>query len=244
MKSSGERIRLDSRRVRRIRLALATAALAAVSLAYLLSPGVRSEVGLVSGILARGDVATLRDYILSFGAWAPVVSTLLMVLQAIAAPLPAFLITLANGLAFGAFWVGLLSVFGASVAAAVSFALARALGRGPVEALVGGTGLEGADRWFARYGAYAVLVGRLIPVLSFDVISFAAGLTRMGFPGFLLATVVGMAPATFVYAYLGDHAPQYVEALFLAFGTVVALTLLASYLRRRSDRKRARRRVR
>jgi uncharacterized membrane protein YdjX (TVP38/TMEM64 family) len=143
-------VTLDTRRVRRIRLALAVAALAAAGLVYLLLPSFRAEVGLVSGILARGDVSGLRDYILSFGAWAPIVSTLLMVLQAIVAPLPAFLITFANGLAFGAFWGGLLSVFGATVAAAVSFWLARALGRGPVEALVGGTSLETADHWFAR----------------------------------------------------------------------------------------------
>lgn len=240
MNGSAESVTLDTRRVRRLRLALAALALAAAGLAYLFSPGFRSEVDLVSGILARGDVAALRDYILSFGAWAPVVSTLLMVLQAVAAPLPAFLITFANGLAFGAFWGGLLSVFGASVAAAVSFGLARALGRGPVEALVGGTSLEGADRWFARYGAYAVLAGRLIPILSFDVISFAAGLTRMRFPGFLLATVVGMAPATFVYAYLGDHAPQYVEALFLVFGLLIAVTLVGAYLRRGRERRNTR----
>jgi uncharacterized membrane protein YdjX (TVP38/TMEM64 family) len=42
-----------------------------------------------------------------------------MVLQAVAAPLPAFVITFANGLAFGAFWGGLLSVFGATVARSV-----------------------------------------------------------------------------------------------------------------------------
>lgn len=232
-----EAVRLDTRRVRRVRLAFALAVLVAAGLAYLLSPGFREEVDLVSGILARGDVSRLRDYILSFGAWAPVVSTLLMVLQALVAPLPAFLITFANGLAFGAFWGGLLSVFGASVAAAVSFVLARALGRVPVEALVGGTSLERADNWFARYGAYAVLVGRLVPVLSFDVISFAAGLTRMGFPGFMLATIVGMAPATFVYAYLGDHAPQYIQALFLVFGVVIAVALVAALIRRRRGRR-------
>jgi uncharacterized membrane protein YdjX (TVP38/TMEM64 family) len=231
-------VTLDTRRVRRIRLALAVSALAAAGLLYLLSPSFRDEVGLVSGILAGGDVSGLRGYILSFGAWAPVVSTLLMVLQAIAAPLPAFLITFANGLAFGAFWGGLLSVFGATVAAAVSFWLARALGRGPVEALVGGTSLENADHWFARYGAYAVLVARLVPVLSFDVISFAAGLTRMRFPGFLVATVLGMSPATFVYAYLGGRAPQYVEALFLVFGVVIAVTLIAAFLRRRKGKRR------
>ncbi len=209
------------------------ALLASAGLAYLIWPAFRSEMSLAFDLLAGGDISGLRDYILSFGAWAPVVSTFLMVLQAIAAPLPAFVITFANGLAFGAFRGGLLSLFGATLAAVVSFWISRALGRAPVAALIGGTNLESADRWFARYGAYAVLVARLIPILSFDVISFAAGLTRMRFPGFLLATIIGMAPATFIYAYLGGHAPQYVEALLAVFALVIALALIAALIRRR-----------
>jgi len=55
------------------------------------------------------DITRLRDYLRSFGPWAPVISFLLMVLQSIAAPLPAFVITLANGLHYGAFWATILS---------------------------------------------------------------------------------------------------------------------------------------
>lgn len=103
-------------------------------------PAFRAEAGQAAGILWRRDVASLRDYILSYGVWAPVVSVGLMILQAVAAPLPAFLITFANGLAFGAVWGGLLSLFGATAAAVISFYLARAFGRAPIEALVGKPG--------------------------------------------------------------------------------------------------------
>ncbi len=226
-------VRIESRTVRRVRLALILAAAAMLGLAYLLSEEFRAEANRAAGILWRGDVSGLRDYILSFGAWAPVVSALLMILQALAAPLPAFLITFANGLAFGAFWGGLLSLASASLAAAISFWLARALGRGPVEALVGKAGLESADRWFGRWGAYAVLIARLVPILSFDVISFAAGLTRMPFWGFFAVTVLGAAPATFAYAYLGERAPQYVWVLLIAFGIVIAGAVVAAVVRRR-----------
>ena len=214
-----------------MRLALALGLLAAFGLAYLLSAAFRSEVDLAAGILYRGDISGLRDYILSFGAWAPVVAALLMIFQALVAPLPAFVLTFANGLAFGTFWGGVLSLGSATLAAAISFWLARALGRGPVEALVGKAGLESADRWFERWGMYAVLVARLVPILSFDVISFAAGLSRMGFWGFLAATVVGAAPATFVYSYLGGRAPQYVQVLLVVFGIVVAGALVATIVR-------------
>jgi uncharacterized membrane protein YdjX (TVP38/TMEM64 family) len=89
----------------------------------------------------------------------------------------------------------------------VCFYIARALGRGPVEALVGKVGLESADRWFARWGTYAVLVTRLVPGMAFDAASYAAGLTRMGFGRFVIATAVGAAPKTFVEAFLGRQAP-------------------------------------
>ncbi len=230
---------LDPRTVRRARLALVLAAAAAFGGAYLLSEEFRSEVAGAATILSRGDVAAVRDYILSFGPWAPVVSALLMVLQGLVAPLPAFLITFANGLAFGTFWGGLLSLASATLAAIVAFWLARVLGRGTVEALVGRSNLGSADSWFARWGAYAVLVARLVPIVSFDVISYAAGLTRMKFSGFVLATVVGAAPATFVYSYLGQRAPQYAEVLLIAFGIVIAGAVVAAVVRRRKRGKAA-----
>ncbi len=231
-------MRLGPRAARWVRFALGLVVLAASGLAYLLSDGFRSEVDRAVAILGRGDVAGLKAYILSFGMWAPIVSALLMILQALIAPLPAFVLAFANGLAFGTFWGGVLSLAGASLAAAVSFWIARHLGRGPVEALVGRTHLGAADRWFLRWGAYAVLVARLVPVVSFDIISYAAGLTRMGFWRFMLATVVGMAPATFIYAYLGGQAPEYVQVLLVTFGVVIAGAVVAAVLRRRRQGKR------
>ncbi|MBA2510120.1 MAG: TVP38/TMEM64 family protein [Rubrobacteraceae bacterium] len=228
---------LGPRAVRWVRFALGLTVLAAFGLAYLFSEGFRREVDLALEILGRGDVAGLRDYILSFGAWAPIVSALLMVLQALVAPLPAFLLSFANGLAFGVFWGGMLSLASASLAAAVSFSIARFLGRGPAEAIVGRAHLGAADRWFLRWGAYAVLFARLVPVVSFDVVSYAAGLTSMRFWRFMVATVVGMAPATFIYSYFGERAPQYVTILLVVFGVVIAVALVAALLRLREQGK-------
>src|SRR5215208_2194031 len=154
---------LSTRTVRWLRVLLLATAAAVFGLLYLLSAEFRSETNRALGILGRGDIAGLRDYIVSFGLWAPVASCFLMVLQALVAPVPSFLITFANGLAFGVFWGWMLSLFGHVLAAAVCFGISRALGRVPVEVLVGKTGLESADRWFARWGVYAVFAGRLLP---------------------------------------------------------------------------------
>jgi len=220
-----------------LRLLLLASAAALFGLIYLLSDGFRSETNRALGMLGRGDIAALRDYILSFGLWAPVASCLLMVLQALVAPVPSFIITFANGLAFGVFWGWMLSLFGHVLAAAVCFGISRALGRVPVEILVGKTGLESADRWFARWGVYAVFAGRLLPGVAFDAISYAAGLTRMRFRSFIAATALGIFPQTFLYSYLGKQAPEYVALFLVTSGFVLVGAIIFAGIRYRKERR-------
>jgi uncharacterized membrane protein YdjX (TVP38/TMEM64 family) len=221
-----------------LRLSLLAAAAALLGLLYLLSEGFRSETNRALGILGHGDIVGLRDYIVSFGLWAPVASCFLMVLQALVAPIPSFLITFANGLAFGVFWGWMLSLFGHLLAASVCFGISRALGRVPVEVLVGRTGLESADRWFARWGVYAVFAGRLLPGVAFDAISYAAGLTNMRFRNFIAATALGIFPQTFLYAYLGRRAPEYVTLFLVTSGIVLLGVIVVAAVRYGSERRR------
>ena len=213
-------------------------------LLYLLSEGFRSETNRAVGILGHGDIAGLRDYIVSFGLWAPVASCFLMVLQALVAPVPSFLITFANGLAFGIFWGWMLSVFGHVLAASVCFGISRALGRIPVEVLVGKAGLESADRWFARWGVYAVFAGRLLPGVAFDAISYAAGLTNMRFRNFLVATTLGIVPQTFLYSYLGRQAPEYVGLFLVTTGVFLLAVIVVGAIKYRTERRKTERDVR
>ena len=221
-----------------MRLLLLASAVALFGLLYLLSEGFRSETNRALGILGRGDITGLKNYIISFGLWAPVASCFLMVLQALVAPVPSFLITFANGLAFGVFWGWVLSVFGHVLAASVCFGISRALGRVPVEVLVGKTGLESADRWFARWGVYAVFAGRLLPGVAFDAISYAAGLTNMRFRNFLAATTLGIIPQTFLYSYLGRQAPEYVTLFLVTTGIFLLGVIVVAVLRYRRKRRR------
>ncbi|HET7755038.1 MAG TPA: TVP38/TMEM64 family protein [Anaeromyxobacteraceae bacterium] len=210
------------------------AALAVVATAIgvtVLVPGMRDRVGAAVGALsvpdAHGAVEAFRAYVLGYGAWAPVVSAALMVLQSIVAPLPAFVVTFANGLLFGWAWGALLSWTSAMAGAALCFWIARALGRPVVERLLGGVAaLDVADAFFARHGTRAVLVARLLPFVPFDPISFGAGITSAGFVPFLVATGVGQLPATILYSYLGERLTGSVRSLFWLFSIVAALTIV------------------
>ena len=154
-------------------------------------------------MFASGDFAVVRDFVASYGAYAALISFLLMIFQSIAAPLPAFLITFANANLFG-WWQGvILSWSSAMAGAAVCFFIARILGRDVAEKLTSKAGMQQIDTFFEKYGKNTVLICRLLPFVSFDIVSYAAGLTSMSFISFFVATGVGQLPATIVYSYVG-----------------------------------------
>jgi uncharacterized membrane protein YdjX (TVP38/TMEM64 family) len=215
------RFHLDEQTVRRAQLVVVLALIAAGVFAYVTVDVFRTEMQTLGGIAARNDVEALRAYILSFGIWAPVISVGLMILQSVIAPIPAFLIVFANGMAFGTVPGWLLSLFGQTLAAAVCFCIARALGRNVVQALIGRFGLESADNWFARWGVIGLFITRLVPGIGFDAVSYAAGLTKMTFRTFILVTLAGSGPQLLLYSFLGQNATEYVWWL-LALTVVVA----------------------
>lgn len=177
--------------------------LLAVLALYFFVPVIKININQVFFILSNMDVDLVRGYILGFGIWAPIVSFLLMVFQSVVAPLPAFLITFANAGLFG--WVkgAVLSWSSAMAGAALCFYISRFLGRIAVEKLTSRTALEKVDLFFKQYGKYAIVIARLLPFISFDIVSYAAGLTSMGFWTFFIATGIGQLPATIIYSYIG-----------------------------------------
>ena len=180
------------------------------------------------------DPQAMRDYIAAYGPLAPAISALLMILQSVAAPLPAFLITFANGLLFGVWWGAALSWSSAMLGAALCFFIARYFGRPVIVKLTSESALVSSDRFFERYGKHAVVIARLVPVISFDVISYGSGLPGMGFLGFWIATGIGQLPATILYSYLGDEATGTIKILFWAFGIVIAISIVTVLIKRRS----------
>jgi len=166
-------------------------------------PSVKETMNLVFKMFASGDFGVVKDSIASWGAYAAVISFGLMIFQSIAAPLPAFLITFANANLFG-WWQGaILSWTSAMAGAALCFYIARVLGRDVAEKFTSKAGLKQVDAFFEKYGKSTVLVCRLLPFVSFDLVSYGAGLTSMSFGSFFLATGIGQLPATIVYSYVG-----------------------------------------
>lgn len=182
--------------------------------------------------LSMLNLESLKQYILSFGIWAPIISFILMILQSVAAPLPAFLITFANAALFG--WVkgALLSWTSAMAGAALCFYIARFLGRDTVEKLTSKFAIDSVDEFFNKYGKHTILIARLLPFMSFDLVSYAAGLTSMSFISFFIATGIGQIPATIIYSYVGDMLTGGAKLMMMGILTFSAISVLLYVLKK------------
>lgn len=180
--------------------------------------------------LSSLDIDSLKQYILSYGALAPIISFILMIVQSVAAPLPAFLITFANTALFGWKWGAFLSWSSAMAGAALCFFIAKFLGRDVVEKLTSKYAIDSIDEFFDKYGKYTILVCRLLPFISFDIVSYAAGLTSMEFLPFFIATGIGQLPATIVYSYVGGMltggTKLFVTGLLILFALTIVIYML------------------
>ena len=198
---------------------------------YFAVPSVHTWINNVVAMFKSGDFNQMRNFIAKYGKWAMLVSAFLMVFQSIAAPLPAFFITLTNANLFG-WWQGcILSWASAMLGAAVCFYIARILGRDVVEKLCTKGALLSIEKFFDKYGKKCILIARLLPFISFDIVSYAAGLTAMDFGGFMLATGIGQLPACIVYSYVGGMLTGGAQKLFIGLLCLFALAILITLIR-------------
>src|SRR5690242_15317885 len=157
-----------------------------------------------TAMLLGGDrvVDGARDRADSWGVWAPVAFAGLYALAEMAFA-PGVVLTVSAGALFGAVTGTVTVLVGASAGAALSFTLARWLGRPAVARWAGEGRLARLDGYVSRRGFVGVLVLRLVPLFPFALVNYAAGVTGIRFPPYLAATAVGIVPATVAYTILG-----------------------------------------
>jgi uncharacterized membrane protein YdjX (TVP38/TMEM64 family) len=159
------------------------------------------ETGSLGTIL---DAAVLRERIEHLGLWGPLAIAALMTLAILVSPIPSAPIAMAAGAAYGHTWGTLYVVAGAEAGALAAFGIARVLGHAALhrwfgERLPAGMlGSQNALTWI-------VFASRLLPFVSFDLVSYAAGLTPLSAWRFALATLAGIIPASFLLAHFGHE---------------------------------------
>lgn len=173
----------------------------------------------------------IRGWVLSFGIWAPVIY--LVAYGQPLVPLPASVMTIAGGLAFGPAWGTLAALTGATLRASSQFLVARLLGREVVAKLLKGR-VAKLDQKISENGFQTVLLIRLIPSLPFDMLNYGLGFSKVRFGPYVIASFLGMIPGSFAYVYLGHSLtdPRHLWKLGVAILLVVALIVAQKVIRK------------
>jgi uncharacterized membrane protein YdjX (TVP38/TMEM64 family) len=174
------------------------------------------------------------------GLWGPVLIVTFMTLAVVASPIPSAPIALAAGAAYGHLWGTVVVVIGAELGALIAFGLARVLGHDALRRVFGDrvdAGLLGSQNALTA----TVFASRLMPFVSFDMVSYAAGLSHLHTWRFAIATLAGIIPASFLLAHFGGEAVSgdlgRATWAVLGLGLVTGLPLLWVALQRKPEKE-------
>lgn len=184
--------------------------------------------------LGPPDIDAVRARVDEAGLWGPALFFAVYVGLSLI-PCPKALLTAAGGTLFGLAAGAGLSVTAALLGAIISFGLGRLLGRETVDRLIRGK-LARVDALLSENGLSAVLVVRLVPLVPFIAINYAAGLSGVRFRHYVLGSAVGMVPGSLAYAALGAYGTNPL-GLALAGSALLVLIVGGSYWARRLNRK-------
>lgn len=169
---------------------------------------------------AAAKIERLRAFFDNCGLWAPVVYVAFVTVEVVVAPIPGLMLYAPGGLIFGPLLGGSLALAGNVSGAGVACALARSLNVGWTRQFLCSERIERIQSALERRGSWLIFLLRLNPLTSSDLVSYAAGLTRIPVWKVMVATGCGMAPLCFAQASLS-------EGLFQAFPILIYPLLAA-----------------
>lgn len=173
-----------------------------------LLPGVRAFLARGYLALTSSDPAVTQAFVDGLGWAGPLALLLGFVLQAAVPVLPALVMIAVTARAYGPVEGFVIVYLGTLLGAAAGYGLGRAVGDTLVRLLAGERARAAAHAFAERHGVQGVLLVRLMPVLSADVLNLVAGAAGMGFRPFLLATAAGALPVTALVVWLSGSAAR------------------------------------
>ncbi len=165
----------------------------------------------------------------ALGFWGGLLIVAMMTIAVVVSPIPSAPIAIASGAAFGHYQGAAYVALGSEFGAVIACLLARYFGREFVQKRLGAfeaKTLLGSQNTLTL----TVFTSRMLPFISFDAMSYAAGLSKLKFWRFVLATFAGIIPASFVLAHLGSKANDMASAATMAPALLLGLLVSAPIL--------------
>lgn len=153
-------------------------------------------------LLGGIEPTQIQAWLKSAGIWAPIAYIALYVVATVLV-LPSTALNLTGGAIFGP-WLGTLwTSLGAIIAAIVAFAFTRTVGRETVAKQLAGR-WQAMDAEVRRGGLFYMFAIRLVPIMPYGLVNFAAGLTSISFKDYVLGTTIGTIPSVLPFVLIGS----------------------------------------
>jgi uncharacterized membrane protein YdjX (TVP38/TMEM64 family) len=196
-----------------------------VLLSYFYVPVFQDFIQETWAVLMSKDEEKISHYFKSFGLWGPLLIVVLISIQMFLILFPNVLLVVVSSLAYGPVWGTIISVIGNITASSVGYGIGNTFSS-KVWKLFNEQKLKKMERLLDRYGFWAVAIFHICPFISNDVISIAAGLSKMKFMKFMLATLTGAIPFTIAIAWFGKETETMMSGLYWVGGFGLAIYFL------------------
>jgi uncharacterized membrane protein YdjX (TVP38/TMEM64 family) len=173
----------------------------------------------------RGDTDEVRTSIDELGIVGPLLILALALIHAVVF-YPAEIVDAAAGFAYGFFPALALVMFGWLLSGLICFAIGRSVARPLLDRWFGTERFERTEATIERGGATLMLAVRLIPILPFSLVSYAAGAARVPLWRFIWTTTLGYLPLTALSVYFGTRLEGLSVTDPLILGSAIALLAL------------------
>ncbi|MFW5872421.1 MAG: TVP38/TMEM64 family protein [bacterium] len=195
---------------------------------YFIFPGVEKQVNEAYQVLTSGNKEKISSWVSQLGIWGPIFIIVAMIMQMFLLVIPSPLLMVVSVLAYGPFWGAFIAICAVFAAATIGYWIGRLLGVVIIYKLVGQKKEEQIEYYVDRYGAWAVVITRISPMLSNDIISFVSGILKMGYWKFIGATVAGITPLAILIAYFGENNDRLKNGLL--WTSVISLVIFIIYI--------------
>lgn len=150
------------------------------------------------------DTETFKSYVNGMGLWGIILIISLMSFAILFKLLPSAAIALVSGAVYGHTWGTIYIIIGAWIGAIIAFSITRILGKDAIFRLSGRRvyiNEEHSQSWLM----WGLFISRLIPIIPYDLMSYAMGLTPLKLWRFSMATLIGVIPTSFLLAHIGGE---------------------------------------
>lgn len=192
--------------------------------------------GLAAYLLGGINPRQLQVWLNQAGIWAPIIYIILYTVATVLV-LPSTALNLTGGAIFG-LWLGTLwTSIAAIIAAVVTFAFTRTVGREIITQKLAGR-LQSMDAEISQGGLFYIFAIRLLPIIPYGLVNFTAGLTSIRFRDYLIGTILGTVPGIFPFVMLGSSGLQAIKTgdilpLVSSLALIGILVFGATWYRRR-----------